>query len=485
MTTSDLPTDRRISGHRLRSVLGAWQRPGPSYVALADALRAAILSGSVPLSTRLPSERELADSVGVSRTTTTATYGLLRDEGYLVSRQGSGTVTTLRSGQGNRGTFEPNSDEPGVVDLSMAAPSAPSVLHGAYLAALDELPRHLSGTGYAPQGLPVLREAIAAWYTRRGTPTTSDQILVTTGGQQAIHLLVHAHAGPGDRVVVEHPTYPHAIDVVRGAGARPVPVPSGGRGLDIDLLESTIRQVAPRLVYLIPDHRNPTGTSLDDDERAAVRAMARRYRTTVVGDEVMTELTLDGPAPSSFYGDGTGSAFVVSIGSASKSFWGGLRVGWVRGHPDLVSRLASARASVDIGSAVLEQLVVAELLARPVDLLDRRRAVLRERRDLLAGLLLDRLPSWRFELPRGGLSLWADLGAPVSSALAAVSLRHGVRIVPGTAFGVDGSFEHNLRVPFTTTPDEMRRGVAGLADAWSTLGITESTSGPTRVHAMV
>ncbi len=485
MTTPDLPSDRRISGHRLQSVLGAWQRPGPAYVALADALRAAVLSGTVPLSTRLPSERELAEATGVSRTTTTATYDLLRDEGYLVSRRGSGTVTTLPSGRGARATFADAHDEDaGVIDLSRAAPSAPSILHGAYLAALDALPRHLSGRGYAPLGLPVLREAIARWYASRGTPTTPDQILVTSGAQQAIHLLVHAHAGPGDRVVVEHPTYPHAINVVRGAGARPVPVPSGERGLDIDLLESTIRQVAPRLVYLIPDHRNPTGTSLDDDERAAVRAMARRYRTTVVGDEVMTELTIDGPAPSSFSGDGTGSAFVVSIGSASKSFWGGLRVGWVRAHPDLVSRLASARASVDISTAMLEQLVTVELLAQP-DVLDRRRTVLRERRDLLAGLLLDQLPSWRFELPRGGLSLWADLGAPVSSALAAISVRHGVRIVPGTAFGVDGSFEQNLRLPFMATPDELHRGVAGLVDAWASLGVTEPSSGPVRVHTMV
>ena len=385
-TTS--PPTAGSADRRLDAVLGAWQRPGPAYVALADALRAAILSGSVPLSTRLPSERELADATGVSRTTTTATYGLLRDEGYLVSRRGSGTVTTLPSGPGARVSMaEAVADEPGVVDLAMAAPSAPSSLHGAYLAALDALPRHLSGTGYSPLGLPVLREAVARWYTERGTPTAPDQVLVTTGAQQAIHLLVTAHAGPGDRVVVEHPTYPHAIDVVRAVGARPVPVPSGGSGLDIDLLESTLRQVSPRLVYLIPSHRNPTGTSLDDEELAQVRALARRYRTAIVGDEVLTELTLDGPAPGSYPGDGTASASVVSIGSASKSYWGGLRVGWVRAHPDLVARLATTRAHTDIGTAVLEQLVVAELLARSTDVLARRRTELRARRDLLVGLL--------------------------------------------------------------------------------------------------
>lgn len=486
MTITELPADRRISGHRLGAVLGAWQRPGPAYVALADALRAAILSGAVPLSTRLPSERELADATGVSRTTTTATYGLLRDEGYVVSRRGSGTVTTLPAGPGARSSMaESVGDEPGVVDLAMAAPSAPSSLHGAYLAALDALPRHLAGTGYAPLGLPVLREAIARWYTRRGTPTTPDQVLVTTGAQQAIHLLVNAHAGPGDRVVVEHPTYPHAIDVVRSAGARPVPVPSGGTGLDIDLLESTLRQVSPRLVYLIPSHRNPTGTSLTDEDSARVRGLARRYRTTIVGDEVLTELTMDGSAPGSFAGDGTAAAYVVSIGSASKSYWGGLRIGWVRAHPDLVNRLAATRAHVDIGTALLEQLVVAELLAHSDELLAGRRAALRDRRDLLVGLLLDQLPSWSFEVPAGGLSLWADLGAPVSSALAAISTRHGVRVVPGTAFGVDGSFERNLRLPFSTTADNLRRAVAGLADAWAGLGVTEPAAGPARVHAMV
>ncbi|HWJ86356.1 MAG TPA: PLP-dependent aminotransferase family protein [Cellulomonas sp.] len=470
MTIHDLPTDRRISGTRLRAVLGAWQRSGPQYVALADAVRAAILSGAIPLSTRLPSERELADAVDVSRTTTTSTYGLLRDEGYVVSRRGSGTVTTLPDAAGARAGFPTTSTPDELVDLTIAAPSAPSSLHGAYLAALDSLPRHLESSGYAPAGLPALREAVAAWYTERGTPTTPDQVLVTTGAQQAIHLLVSAHAGPGDRVAVEHPTYPHAIEAVRAVGARPVPVPSGIGGLDVDLLESTLQQSAPRMVYLIPDHRNPTGTSLSADERERVRALARRHRTLVVGDEVLTELTIDGLPPVSFAGDGSSNAHVVSIGSASKAFWGGLRVGWVRAHPDLVARLATTRGYMDIATALLEQLVVAQLLTADDGTLDRRRAELRTRRDLLVDLLHVRLPEWDVPVPKGGLALWVDLGAPVSSALAALAPRHGVRVAPGPAFAVDGSFEDRLRIPFSETPETLERAVEGLAQAWDSLG---------------
>ncbi len=293
-----LVSDRRIGGTGLAAVLGSWRRPGPAYAALADAVRRAVLAGDLPLATRVPGERELAAALGVSRTTTSGAYGVLRDEGYLVSRQGSGTVTALPADPSRGGAALPLHRPlatDGVVDLTIAACPAPRELHEAARRAVDSLPRH-AGHGYAPLGLDVLREAIADRYTARGTPTTPDQVLVTTGAQHAIALLVRAHAGPGDRVVVEQPTYPHAIDAARSVGARPVPVPAGAGGTDLDLLESTVRQVAPRLVYLIPDHHNPTGATLDGAARDRVRALARRTGTVVAGDEVLTDLTLDGPA---------------------------------------------------------------------------------------------------------------------------------------------------------------------------------------------
>jgi len=465
-------SDRRVTGRHLAATLGSWSRPGAAYTALADALRQAVLSGALPLRTRLPSERELADALGVSRTTTTAAYDALRDEGYLVSRRGSGTVTTLPERLPAPTLARSPHDDEAVVDLTTAAPHAPEGLHDAVRDALDLLPRYLPTTGYSPAGLPELREAVAARYTERGTPTTPDQVLVTTGGQEAIHLLVTAHAGPGDRVVIEHPTYPHALDAVRAASARPVAVPSGPDGLDLDLLASTVRQASPRLAYLIPDHRNPTGTSLTADERTRVRDLAQRTRTLVVGDEALTDLTLEGPEPDSFAGDGT-QPNVAVLGSASKSFWGGLRIGWVRAHRDLVGRLTAQRAHVDIGSSVLDQLVVARLLAHRETVLADRRARLREQRDLLLALLADRLPTWTAGVPVGGLALWVDLGAPVSSALAALAPRHGVRVAPGPVFGVEPGLERHLRVPFTEPPERLARAVDGLAAAWAELRVDD------------
>src|SRR6478736_3153921 len=254
-----------------------------------------------------------------------------------------------------------------------------------------------------------------------------------------------------------HGYAPLGLDVLRAAIA------------DLYLLESTVRQVAPRLVYLIPDHHNPTGATLDGAARERVRALARRTGTVVAGDEVLTDLTLDGPAPEPFAGDGHAPR-VVAIGSMSKSHWGGLRVGWLRGPADLVARLALARRSADLGTAVLDQLVAVELLRLGEAPLAERRDRLRAGRDLLVALLAERPPGWRFAVPRGGQALWVDLGAPVSSALSALALAHGARVAPGPAFGGDGGLEDRLRLPFTVEPEELHRAVDGLALAWAALG---------------
>jgi DNA-binding transcriptional MocR family regulator len=463
-----MAADRGLSGPYLARLLGTWRSARPGYVALAAAIRLLVLDGRLPLRTRLPGERELAAALGVSRTTAAAAYAALRDEGFLTSRRGAGSWTSLPA---DRRAAPPGAEAPpgaDVIDLSAAATAAPEgALYRALAAATAELPRHLPGSGYDAVGLPALRDVIAARLTARGAPTTAEQVLVTAGAQHAFALVLRVLAGPGDRVLVDHPTYPNALDAIRATGARPAPVALGPDGWDLAMLEATLRQAAPRLAYVIADHHNPTGLTLSADDRERAVALARATRTPLVVDETMAELTLEPatPPPPVAAHDPDGET-VITIGSASKAFWAGLRIGWIRTSPTLVGRLALARATLDLGSPIVEQLVAAELLADPEPVLAAQRTALRARRAALAAAVRATLPAWRFALPAGGLSLWVELDAPRSSALAAVADGHGVRVAAGPRFGVDGAFERFVRLPFNLPEAQLETAVQRLAVAW-------------------
>ena len=470
-------SDRALSGPHLARLLGEWRSSGSAYASLARALRLLVLDGRLPLRTRLPGERELAEALGVSRTTATAAYAALRDEGFLASRRGAGSWTRLPADANPAHPAEHPAPGGGdVIDLSCAACAAPEGALGAALAAATvELPRHLPGPGYDAAGLPVLRAAIAVHLTARGVPTVAEQVLVTNGAQHAWNLLLRVLAGPGDRVLTEHPTYPAALDAVRAVGARPVPVPMLADGWDLDMLEATLRQAAPRLAYVIADHQNPTGLSMPAAARERLVALARASRTPLVIDETIAGLHLDGgtPPPPVAALDPEGE-IVITTGSMSKAFWAGMRIGWIRANPALVQRLAAARMALDIASPVLEQLVAVELLAGAATIFERQREGARSRRDALAAALRATLPAWRFDLPAGGLSLWIELDAPRSTALAAIADRHGMRLAAGPRFGVDGAFERYLRLPYSLPTPVLEDAVARLAPAWR--AVTESAS---------
>jgi DNA-binding transcriptional MocR family regulator len=458
--------DRGLSGPHLARLLGSWRSSGPAYASLARALRLLVLDGRLPLRTRLPGERELAEALGVSRTTATAAYAALRDEGFLASRRGSGSWTRLPADAGV--AVEPGPSGEDVIDLSCAACAAPEgALHAALVAASAELPRHLPGPGYDAAGLPTLRAAIATQFTARGLPTAPEQVLVTAGALHALTLLLRVLAGPGDRVLTEHPTYPAALDAIRAVGARPVPVSMLPGGWDLDMLEATLRQAAPRLAYVIPEHQNPTGLTLPPSDRERLVALTRASRTPLVIDETIAGMHLDGgeaPPPVAVL-DPDGET-AITIGSMSKAYWAGLRIGWIRATPALVRRLSAARAALDICSPVLEQLVAVELLARADDVLARQRAAARSRRDAFVAALAAHLPEWRVTAPAGGLSLWVELDAPRSTALAAIADRYGLRLAAGPRFGVDGAFERFLRLPFSLPEPVLEDAAARLAVAW-------------------
>ena len=485
----------RLSGRALASLLPRLgEAPGPLYLGLARAITSLMLDGRIAPGTRLPSERELAASLALSRATVTTAYDTLRGEGILVSRTGSGSVMALpqrpaggdtrwrtppRSGAGRPETngIGPTDwgGETGLIDLSSATFPAPAQLIPAVAAAAERLPDLARGSGYEPRGLPALRAAIADRFTGRGLSTSPEQILVTNGALHGLDLVLRLMIGPGDRVLTELPTYSGLLDAVRASGARPVAVPvAPGGGWQLTPMLAALRQSTPTLAALIPDFHNPTGFQAPAEERREVLRAARRSGTTVLVDESFVELGfVEAETPTAAL-----DASVITVGSLSKPVWGGVRVGWIRASTDLIQRLAVVRASIDMGQSILEQLVALELFTDLDEITTRRRAEVLPRRDYLLGALAERFPSWRCNRPDGGLSMWVELDAPLATPLAMRAAQYGLRIVAGSRFGIDGTMERFLRLPYALPVEDLERAIDRLAAAWNDLDVAATGYSP-------
>jgi len=455
----------------------------------------------------LPSEREFASRLGVSRTTVVAAYGLLREQGWLESRHGSGswlrlpgkahkpTPQGLREHPANPaysafgsggiygweadslhrdGTALPDSSAIDLIDLTTACPEAPlAALSSAVLAAKDGIARYAGGDGYMPFGLPALRELIANRYTHQGVPTCSNEILITSGAQHAITLTISELTAPGDSIVVECPTYPIALDAIRACHRTPLPVgftdESSARSLrwswDGALISDNFRQSRTRMAYFVPDFHNPTGSLMDATTREQVVTAARRTGTILVVDETFRDLPFPDcdllPPPMAAFDPSR----VVSVGSMSKTFWGGLRVGWIRAAGSIIQRLTAARATADMAGSVLDQLVSLELLSCADETVRQRRSQLATGSKVVIAALDSELPTWQATRPAGGASLWVRAPRPIATEIAMISPSLGVRIAPGPRFSPDGTMNSFIRLPFTRSAEEIREGVARLAAA--------------------
>ena len=456
-----------ISAGRVATLVGDFPR-SPAYVGLADALRELIGDGRIGYDTRLPSERDLTAALAVSRTTVTRAYAVLRDSGFAEARHGSGTFTRLPGGptRAYDRALWPTDVTPGVIDLVCAAATAPPGIAAAYAEAAAELPAHLGGHGYYPAGMPDLQAVIAASYDDRGLPTTPDQIIVTAGALAATAVVGVALAGPRDKVLMESPTYPNAVQALRAGGGRLVSIPLDPEGWDLEAVAGVVAKRRPTLVHAMPDHHNPTGLVMTDDERATYAGILARHGATPVVDEAHHSLRLDpGPAQrplASF------SPSAVTVGSASKSIWGGLRLGWIRAPRPLVDRLTRARIGLDLGAPVFEQLVLTKLLTGDFEaVLTAHRNRLREQRDGLIAAMEAQLPDWTFRRPSGGMALWCRLPVTGATALVDEVERRGVLMAPGPSFAPEGGLDRYLRFPYTVPVAQLEEAVTRVAEAWA------------------
>ncbi|MEU7527798.1 PLP-dependent aminotransferase family protein [Saccharothrix sp. NPDC042600] len=321
---------------------------------------------------------------------------------------------------------------------------------------------------YAPtEGDPDLRGHVAARLTARGLPTDAASLLVTTGSQQALTLLVTALLEPGAVVAVEEPTYLAALQAFQLAGARIVPVAGDEHGMDPAALAEVAERERPELLYLVPTFANPTGRTLTAARRREIAALADRHGLWVVEDDPYGELRYRGepePALATF------SDRVLYLGSFSKIGAPGLRLGWLRAPADLLRTLVVVKQAADLHTSTIDQAAAAAYLAdNDLDAHVRGLcAAYRERRDAMLAALPSALPAGsRWSDPDGGMFVWATLPGAVDTAeLLPKALAQDVAFVPGAPFYATTPDRSALRLSFTTnTVPEITEGVRRLGIA--------------------
>lgn len=451
-----------MQASRLAELVAAGMSSGGRTKALASALRSLIVDGRLLSGDRLPAERVLAEALQLSRSTVTAAYDQLRAEGFLVGRQGAGTFVSVPPAiEGGRPDEDPQLGAAARFDLSVAALPAPSVLAAAVSVAAESIVVHLASLGLQPAGLPELRTLVASEYSRRGLPTTPDQILITSGSLHGWDLLLRAFARPGAPVVTEQPTYPGVIDAALAHRVRLRPLPVDAEGWHPEELDPAS---TPVLAHVTFHGQNPTGLWAD---RSTQNLVISTFDTStlVAVDETMIDFPSSPSMGTELSPPLASNPTVVILGSASKSFWAGLRVGWIRGPGSMIRRLAALRAGQDLAPPVLNQLVAAELLRRREEILPDRRDAIDARRRALLEAIERYCPEWTVVPPAGGLAAWVDLGGRSSTQLAIEAREHGIRVTPGPRFTQSGTHDGFLRLPYVLPVEHLEESVRRLAEA--------------------
>lgn len=359
-------------------------------------------------------------------------------------------------------------EQPGILSLAGGLPAPETFPVGAFAEAAPGLLSDPASVQYTTtEGLPALRE----WVAERVPPAAAmgpDDVLVTTGSQQGLDLVVRALADPGDTVAADCPGYLGALQVLQANGVRVLPVTVDADGLDPDALEAHLAAgERPKLVYTCASLQNPTGTTLTVERRRRLAELADRYGFVIVEDDPYSALRWGGEQPDPMV---TLTDRAVWLSTFSKTLAPGLRLGWVVGHPDLLAACTRLKQSADLHAPTLSQHLAAAVVTRP-GWFDQHVAGLvptyRERAGALAAALRAELGDRAtFADPVGGMFLWVALDGVDTDALLPRAIEEGVAFVPGSVFHVDGGGTGAVRLSFATLdPETLHEGAHRLATA--------------------
>ena len=328
----------------------------------------------------------------------------------------------------------------------------------------------------ATEGFGPLREQLAAFMATKGAKDVyADNLMVTTGSQQALDLLGKCMISPGDKVIVEGPTFLATIQCFRLYGAEVISAPVDANGVIVEELEKLIAEHKPTLVYLIPTFGNPSGATLSLERRKRVLELAVQYKTLVVEDDPYGDLYFDAPPPANLLALGSRD-WLAHCGSLSKVLSPGLRIGWLIAPAQLLAKAVMCKQFSDAHTSTFAQATAAQYLLAghmPATLAKMRKVYASRAQAMMDALRAALGDAVEFTVPQGGLFLWVRLtgkGGQLADAnvLAKKAIEAGVAFVPGAPFFSQNPDMATLRLSFATADeDKIRDGVARLAKAFA------------------
>lgn len=455
------------------------------YQQIVDQFKSQIRARHLPGGARLPTIRHLAQELGVTRVTVQSAYDELQAGGWVESTVGRGTFVSeglpvLPSMAAMTPHFGQHVTADAVINdllqihqlqadpnhvghsLALASPDPrlfPMEAFAESWAAVQADARALLCYG-SPQGDPHLRATMAELLEKRGVTVTPDQLIITNGLTHGLALVAHALAQPGDRVLVEQPTYLGFLNLLKAYRLEPIGVPLDSGGPQLDLLEQLAVQYRPRFFYTIPSYQNPTGLCTSAERRSALVAWAERHGIVLVEDDIYARLAYDGEAPLAMK-QVDPSGVVVYVTSESKVLFPGLRIGVIVAPRPLHERILTLRRATDLSGPQLLQRAFAHFVQHK-GLHQHLRRVLplyRRRRDVMLTALRRYMPagvSWTE--PAGGYCVWLTL-PPLSTLrdLPQAALQQGVAIAAGEVFLTQPGPQQHIRLAFSYEDEETIR----------------------------
>lgn len=479
----------------------------PLYRQIAEQIQAQIVSGEIPEGFRFPSERQLADALGVNRTTILNAYKELKADGLMDSHVGRGT-TAVRPGSSRPDSGRPDSGRPDrrpyprepmweylfsdylkhhdnfdvnkyleianqkyVISFAAGIASVDTIPAQAFEGIEDQLITGRERLLVSPMtGFYSLRKVICSYMQKRSCFCQPSEIMVLSGSQQGIDLITRAFINPGDVVIIEEPSFFPAIQAFRLAGAKIMAVPMDGDGMNVEILEQLLARYQPKLIYTMPVFHNPCGVSMSMDRRIRLLELAGRYGIPILEDDPYSELYYEAQ-PMSPLKSMDQDGHVIYLSTCSKTISPGLRLGWMCASRKLISRLSGIRQLTDLHSSCISQQIVERFMgSRDMEHhLAFIRREYRERRDIMIEALNRYAPpglSWN--RPEGGYYLWCRLpeGVPASE-LTAKAAAEGVAVLPGVpTYLSPQKGDGHIRLNYTYPPkDRIAGGIEILCSA--------------------